>query len=85
MSANHTTRKSLIREAKKDGSVDRILRIVRDLTARQQESKLNTTEKQALDRLKDRLIFEWSACMGIEPEKALEKLEKRLKSFAATD
>lgn len=85
MSSNHNERKSLIWEAKKDGSVEPMLRIVRDLTARQTESKLNTTEKRALDRFKDRLLSEWAACMGIEIDEARQKLEKRLQPLASAD
>ncbi|HEX6303479.1 MAG TPA: CarD family transcriptional regulator [Anaerolineales bacterium] len=85
MSSNHTTRKKVIREAKIDGSVEPILRIVRDLTFRQHDSKLNTTEKRALNRLKDRLMHEWSACMQIEVEEARENLEKRLQPLVTAE
>lgn len=85
MSSNHNTRKKVIREAKIDGSVEPILRIVRDLTFRQHDSKLNTTEKRALNRLKDRLMHEWSACMQIEVEEARENLERRLQPLATAE
>lgn len=85
MSSNHNTRKKIIREAKTDGSVEPILRIVRDLTFRQHDSKLNTTEKRALNRLKDRLMYEWSACMQIEVEEARESLERRLQPLATAE
>jgi RNA polymerase-interacting CarD/CdnL/TRCF family regulator len=58
---------------------------VRDLTARQTQSKLNTTEKRALDRFKDRLLLEWAASMGIEIDEARQRLEKRLQPPASAD
>ncbi len=85
MSSNHNTRKKHIRDAKSDGSVEPILRIIRDLTYRQHDSKLNTTEKRALNRLKDRVTYEWSACMSIEVEEAREKLEQRLQPLATVE
>ena len=85
LSSNHLERKSLIWEAKKDGSVEPMLRIVRDLTARQTQSKLNTTEKRALDGFKDRLLLEWAASMGIELDEARQRLEKRLQPLESAD
>lgn len=85
MSSNHNTRKATIRKAKSDGEVKPILRVIRDLTARQHESKLNATEKRALDRLKDRLLYEWAACMEISVEEAQEKLETKLQEMVAAN
>jgi RNA polymerase-interacting CarD/CdnL/TRCF family regulator len=78
MSSNHNTRRSRIREAKSEGSVEYFFEIIRDLTARERDSKLNTTESRALRRFKKRVLYEWAACMGIDVEGAREQLETRL-------
>jgi RNA polymerase-interacting CarD/CdnL/TRCF family regulator len=78
MSSNHNTRRNRIREAKSEGSVEYLFQIIRDLTAREHSSRLNTTEKRALRRFKDRVLYEWAACMSIDVEEAREQMEKRL-------
>lgn len=78
MSSNHTTRRSRIRETKSEGSVEDFFQIIRDLTAREHSSRLNTTEKRALRRFKNCVLYEWAACMGIDVEEAREQMEKRL-------
>ncbi|HZD56903.1 MAG TPA: CarD family transcriptional regulator [Anaerolineales bacterium] len=79
MSSDHNTRRSRIRQAKSEGTVEYFLEIIRDLTARERDSKLNTTETRALRRFKNRVLYEWAACMDIDVEEAREQLEARLR------
>lgn len=74
MSDDHTKRKSRIKNVKEDGTLRSIARIVRDLSARQAETKLNDSEERALTQFTDRLISEWAACMGIKLEEARKRL-----------
>ena len=78
MDPNHTKRKSRIRDVKSDGSLLSICRLVRDLSARRIENKLNATEQRALQRLEDRLVREWSVCKNIEVGEATQRLNEML-------
>ena len=80
MDEDHTERKGRIRSVRKEGELDRVFRLIRDLRARQHEKKLNTTEQRALQRLEDHLLQEWSVCMGIEIEEARQKLEEKIEA-----
>jgi CarD family transcriptional regulator len=78
MDTNHNKRKSRINTVKSDGSLQSALRLVRDLSAREAEKKLNTTEKRALERLKDHMLREWATCMHIDIEEASIRLNNLL-------
>jgi len=78
MDTNHNNRKNRIEIVKSDGSLKPTLRLVRDLSAREAEKKLNTTEKRALERLKDHMLREWAACMHIDLEEAGKRLNNML-------
>lgn len=70
MDPDHMQRKRLIREVLDEGSLLDMARIIRDLSARQQDKKLNPTEEDALKRFKDRLVREWAVCMETDFEEA---------------
>lgn len=78
MDTNHNKRKNRIKTVKSDGSLQSTLRLVRDLSAREAEKKLNTTEKRAFERLKDHVLREWATCMHIDPEEAGKRLNSML-------
>jgi RNA polymerase-interacting CarD/CdnL/TRCF family regulator len=78
MDPNHSKRKGRIRDVKSDGSLLSICRLVRDLSARRMENRLNATEQRALQRLEDRLVREWSVCKHIGVEEAAQKLNEML-------
>ncbi len=80
-------RKRLIKEVLGEGSLNDMARIIRDLSARQIDKKLNPTEEDALKRFKERLVREWAVCMETDIEQAAiefqDSLEKGLSKATA--
>lgn len=70
MAADYRARQTRIKEAKAEGSLESICQIVRDLTARQNESSLNENENRELKSLRSLLLREWAASADISMEKA---------------
>lgn len=70
MDPDHMQRKRVIREVLAEGSLLEMARLIRDLSARQTEKKLNPTEEDALKRFRDRLVREWSVCLKMEIDEA---------------
>lgn len=81
MSDDHTERKSRINRVREDGTLAAMARIVRDLTARQQQTRLNDSEERALNLFTDRLLTEWAACFGIKLEEARKRLFRILQKL----
>lgn len=79
MADDHNDRRRRIREVKNEGSLVDILELVRDLSWRRYDKKLNNTEERALRRFKDRLLREWSVAMETTPEEARRELNKILR------
>ncbi len=77
---NHTTRNKIIIEATNDSSIYNKARMIRDLNAKQQESKLNFTEEDAFLKMRKQLLNEWSVVTGADPEELEIKLEKALQT-----
>jgi RNA polymerase-interacting CarD/CdnL/TRCF family regulator len=78
MAADYRTRQARIKEAKAEGSLESICRIVRDLTARQQEASLNENETRELRSLRSLLLREWATSADISLEKARMELRQVL-------
>ena len=62
-SDNYKERKREIKERLDEGTLISKARIVRDLVAWRKEHRLNTTEEEILDQLKERLIM---VCLEME-------------------
>jgi len=75
---NHTLRNKIITEATNDSSLYHKARMIRDLNAKQQESKLNFTEEDAFLKMRKQLLNEWAVVTGADPEELEIKLEKAL-------
>ena len=84
MDKNHLTRKRRINSVKSDGSIEEMARLIRDLWARRAERQLNNTEDRALRRFTDRLLREWSVCMGLDEEEVRHQMQNILQKSAAT-
>ncbi|MDA1330447.1 MAG: hypothetical protein DWG76_07715 [Chloroflexi bacterium] len=83
MDPDHMQRKRLIREVLEEGTLLDIARLIRDLSARGVEKKLNPTEEDALKRFRDRLVREWSVCLELDMEEAFVEFQENLdKSMA---
>ncbi len=79
MADDHNERRRRIRRVRDAGSLDEVLKLVRDLSWRRYDKKLNNTEERALRRFKDRLTREWSVAMDTTPEAARRELNKILR------
>jgi RNA polymerase-interacting CarD/CdnL/TRCF family regulator len=76
-------RKNEISEVKADVSLMSICQLVRDLSARQTQTKLSTSEQRVLERLHRQLLQEWSLCMHIEVDEARQMLDQLLQRHVA--
>lgn len=79
MDSDHTERRRRIRAVKTDGSLASMIKLVRDLSWRRYDKKLNNTEERALRRFKDRLLQEWSVAREVTVEEARRQLNALLK------
>jgi len=78
MDPDHMQRKRLIKEVLSEGTLNDMARIIRDLSARQIEKKLNPTEEDALKRFRDRLVREWAVCLEKEIDVATVEFQESL-------
>lgn len=85
MAADHNDRRRRIREVKNEGSLLQTLRLVRDLSWRRYDKKLNNTEERALRRFKDRVLREWAVAMDSSPEEARRELNAILRRYRLDD
>ena len=74
MSKDVKQRQKRIKKVRSEGSLVATAKLVRDLTARRSESRLNTTEQRALERLTNRFLELLSIRMGLDEVKARRKL-----------
>lgn len=81
MSDDHAQRKSRISSVKEDGTLAAMARMVRDLTARQKQTRLNDSEERALNWFTERLLSEWATCFGIRLEEARKRLSQILQKL----
>lgn len=77
---DHNKRTKVIVEALKDSSLNVKARMIRDLNGKQQESRLNFTEEDALLKMKRQLLNEWSVVKDEDRKVLEEKLEKALQT-----
>jgi CarD family transcriptional regulator len=77
MADNYKTRRKRINDV--NGEIIPMAQVVRDLSYRQATDRLNTTERQRLDKLKSRLATEWAASIGITVQNARKKINKILR------
>lgn len=80
MADDHNERRRRIRRVRDAGSLEEVLKLVRDLSWRRYDKKLNNTEERALRRFKDRLLREWSVAMDTTPDEARRELNKILRN-----
>ncbi len=85
ISQDHKLRKKKIHAVREEGSLTLMAQLVRDLSARQFEHRLNTTEQTALQRFTERLLAEWSTRMGLKPKQARRKLYEILSDHFAAE
>jgi len=77
MDDNYKTRRKRINDV--NGEIVPMAKVVRDLSYRQATDRLNTTERQMLDKLKSRLATEWATSIGVTVQTARKKINKILR------
>jgi len=75
---NYTERNKVIKEAINDPSLYTKACMMRDLHGKDQESKLNFTEEDALLKMKKQFLNEWSVIKDVDRDILEEKLDKAL-------
>ena len=72
--------KSQIDQVKSSADLIEMCQLIRDLTSLKVIRKLNQTEEEALDRLKERVLREWSVSTGTDVEMNRIELEYYLQA-----
>ena len=75
---SHTERTKVIKDAINDPSLYTKACMMRDLHGKEQESKLNFTEEDALLKMKKQFLNEWSVIKNVDRSILEEKLNKAL-------
>ncbi len=75
MAKNYKTRHARISEVFEDGSIREFTKLLRDLYGLKGTKKLNNTEKDAVDKLEERLAREYAASYETSIEEARKKLK----------
>jgi RNA polymerase-interacting CarD/CdnL/TRCF family regulator len=71
MTNNYRSREARIKKVIfESGSLVKMAELLRDLLARGKSKKLNTTERNAIEKLEERFIREWSASREVSIDKA---------------
>jgi RNA polymerase-interacting CarD/CdnL/TRCF family regulator len=78
-------RKLLMLELLKDGRVESICRVIRDLTTFRQAKPLNDNDQAVLKRLQSALLSEWGFALSITPAQAEMEMRRMLTPAAAAD
>jgi len=76
---NYTERNKVIKEAINDPSLYTKACMMRDLHGKDQESKLNFTEEDALLKMKKQFLNEWSVIKDVDRKILEEKLDQALR------
>jgi len=75
---SHTERNRVINEAIMNSSLYTKACMIRDLNGKEQESKLNFTEEDALLKMKKQFLDEWFVIKNVDREILEERLDKAL-------
>ncbi|MFQ5943236.1 MAG: CarD family transcriptional regulator [Anaerolineales bacterium] len=78
MDPDHTQRRSRIKEVMSTGSLNSVVRAIRDLSARNTDNRLSDTERRSLEQFIDSLVEEWAIAEEIEPHEARIELQAML-------
>ncbi|MBP1701732.1 MAG: CarD family transcriptional regulator [Chloroflexi bacterium] len=78
LSPDRYERKTQLTERLKDGTLESICRVVRDLTLHKQIRKMNDNDSSNLDHAKALLLNEWSAALSVPFQQAEHELRQLL-------
>lgn len=73
-------RKQHLRDQMRNGKLEGICRVVRDLTSFSVSKKLNESDKSLLERARNFLITEWGLSLSVTSDQAEQELSKMLGS-----
>ncbi len=77
MAKNYRTRNAKIREVlMESGSLIKMAALYRDIMGLREKKKLNTTEKNAVEKIRERIVREWSICRDVPLEEARSKFQQ---------
>ena len=80
LSTDRLMRKNQLTELLKDGTLDSICRVVRDLVDYKRTNKLNENDNAMQERARNLLLNEWSAALSIPVQQAELELRKLLET-----
>ncbi len=78
LSDNRMERKKYLTERFKDGTLESICQVVRDLTFHKRVNKMNEDDNAILRRARDFLLNEWSVSLSVSVQQAERELNKLL-------
>ena len=83
MDPDHTKRRSRIKDVMATGSLRAVVRVIRDLSARDSEKRLSDTERRSLEQFIDTLVEEWAIAEEIDQHEARTELQTMLDAIPA--
>jgi RNA polymerase-interacting CarD/CdnL/TRCF family regulator len=78
LSGDRFERKVQLTERLKDGALESVCQVVRDLTYHKRSKKMNDHDNDVLNRARNFLLSEWSVSLSIPVEQAEEELKRLL-------
>lgn len=78
LSDDRYTRKTLLTDLLKDGTIESLCRVIRDLVTYKREKKINEHDNAILNRAKDSLLNEWSTVLSVPIHQAEIELGRLL-------
>ena len=79
LSTDYKKRDKQIIEAKSDRSLRSRMELIRDLTVYEKKNGLSKSNRDTLERIRQRFLEEWSVCMEIELKEARQQLDRMLR------
>lgn len=76
--ADRLERKTLLTERMKDGRLESICRVIRDLTFLSRSKKMNDHDNSTLERARSFLLSEWSVALSVPIQQAGRELKELL-------
>ena len=80
LSPDRFMRKTQLTELMKDGTLESICRVVRDLEYHKRNNKINENDNSILERARDSLLNEWSVALSVP----IQQAERELKDLLET-
>ncbi len=78
LSADRLERKTQLTDQMKDGTLESVCLVVRDLTFHKRVKKMNDYDNAILERATDLLLHEWSVALSVSLQQADRKLKELL-------